>query len=334
MSSAGTSITKDAASADLSLADLLQLDDQSSHHHAIEEVFGDRYLCAHNALYRGVREHFASSGFRVATTVGPLHEAYGVLPLLCIQQIVETGIVPAISTTATIRRLAAASPSFTMPASFLLSTLRKNYVLHESAHCIAYSVLSPLAAGSEKRWLVLVYLLCEAYANAVERLAALQATPGAHQLFFGLNSFVDSQPPALIDSVGVVGFEKVLPLALAIFLRLNRRCHWSSRDTAAIVASGSRTGLGHPESIILASLAGSFAQDLNMTFIMQTTPSFFRFMGLEREYESVCSGDFVNDPGVEELLDRRINDLLQKTLDMADDKKSTPGETFLVNRDN
>jgi hypothetical protein len=92
---------------------------------------------------------------------------------------------------------------------FLLGNLRRNYLLHESAHCIAHHVFKQMdARGSnvDKKTLVLDNLFAESFANATETFAASLLETTAEKFFFNLSSFM-SYIPAVKEAAWRLGSE-------------------------------------------------------------------------------------------------------------------------------
>ena len=280
---------------------ILAFDCDYSSRDGVTEAFGDQYLCETNPLHARIRTLFRSFGFSYSVDSDLLSHDYNVLSLLTLQHLVDRGVVPVVDNTATLHRLLRGTSDAFLTPTFLIRNLRRNYLLHESAHCIAHRVLMPFLGehGQAKNTrFVLSCLLAESYANAVERLASFAADSHAHKFLFTLNSFVESRKAtAVAGSLSVLGIERALSLGICVFLRLNRRLQWTAADTNGLLQ------LWYPDRsptdctpLIVEILAEHFSGGLNSTFINETNPVFFAYMGCKEAYDNVCSGEVPIDP--------------------------------------
>lgn len=287
----------------LKLEKLLWLDDECLRADALPECFGDRYLCANNPLFAKARGLFFASGFRYSCEADRLWRNYGSFPLLMLQEMLDSGIVPYKDTTATIRFILEHTPDLGIAAHLLLNTLQRNYLLHESAHCIAYrllaSELGTKGVISTKHEYVIVSLLCESYANTIERLAGALATSDVHRLFFTLNSYTDGRDRVgslLRDAVRIFSLADTFRIGILAFMHLNT--HPESPDEAAIntiidTAFHGRP-LTDPKRVLLKVLVNN-GFGLSKRFRTQTTPLFLTYMGCDKEFQFICQQPFTQD---------------------------------------
>jgi len=316
---------EDASAASVNLAKLLWLDDEFVNREALSGCLGDRYLCANNKLFAQIRHLFLSFGFCYSTETTRLWRDYDSAPLLMIQDILDAKTVPYKDNAVTLRSISSRSPSLEMSVESLLSLVNRNYLLHESAHCISYHMLASKLKTTElrenKNTYVLVALLCESYANTIERLAAALATSPTHQIFYTMNSYIE--PPTggtfLRDCIRVFGLTKVSAVGMLVFLHYN--CHdvalTAHSKRAIFEAASERQRLTESEAALLNALVGN-GFGLNRKFRTETTPMFFRYLGCEQEFQQICRALF--EPGALSSLGipDSIADLLSATCDGVD----------------
>jgi len=282
------------------LADLLCLDDHTTSDYALLDCFGDRYLCAHNAVFMRIRRLFLSQGFLYTSSPGALWSDYSVFPLLTLQDIIHNECVPYQATLPTIRRIANQNPSFEIDSDLLSTLLVHNHVLHESAHCVSFRILTERFPGAQLRTHKCTYvtacLLCEAYANAIESLAAALALSEHHRFFYSVNSYIkplSRRSLFLCECVRVFGFAKVFAIGILVFLRLNARKTHDDSETRRFIfqAVGFQNGITRAERALLNSLITT-GFGLSTRFVTDTTPTFFRHQNCTEEYEAVCASLF------------------------------------------
>src|SRR5215217_650950 len=194
----------------IELAKLIALHDGQSCTRALPYSLGDGHLYTHNKVFANVRDVVRSKGFVFSRRHTTLWKEYNVIPLLCLQSILDGGVVPYCDNVSLLRTVASRSASVDLPPAvikFLLGNLRRNYLLHESAHCIAHHVFQQMdSRGSriDKKTLVLDNLFAESFANATETFAASLLETTAEKFFFKINSFM-SFIPAVRDAAGRIG---------------------------------------------------------------------------------------------------------------------------------
>lgn len=185
-----------------------------SHHHkyakqtgALENVFGDGYLCAHNRIYREARERAIAVGFKFSAD---RNDAYRALPLAQLDNLLKAKTIPYIDNVTVLESLEARIPNQTVWDD-IIDGFKGNHVFHESCHAYARSKIRGLDPA-------LGYLLEESYANAQELLSILDAEDKSHRLFLELNSYVYM----LEDRVHLIAAEKAMGLsALTRFMILS-----------------------------------------------------------------------------------------------------------------
>ncbi len=177
------------------IAKLIVLHRGHSHARALPHSLGDGYLYTHNKVFANVRNVVLAKGFSFSHRHTSLWREYNVLPLLCLQSILDGRVVPYCDNVSPLRAMVSRSASQALPSSvgLLLGNLRRNYLLHESAHCLAHDVLQQIdGRGSrvDKKTVVLDNLFAESFANATETIAASLLATTAEKFFFNLSSFM------------------------------------------------------------------------------------------------------------------------------------------------
>ena len=291
----------DHAATGIKLTKLLWLDDEFLCDNALQDVLGDRYLCSSNSMFARVRNLFLAYGFRFSSEPTRMWRDYGSMPLLMLQEMLDTGIVPYRDNAQTLRTISSRNPSFALPVNQLLSLLSRNYLLHESAHCVAFRLLSSdcgFSGGlnSDKSMYVFVCILCEAYANLVERLSAAQAISDAHRFFFTVNSFVEYREDVgslLRDSIRLLGINQTFLIGMLTLYYLNTHEENPSNQVAETIIdiafmgrALSDIGRGFSRALINQGFG------LHQRFRTETTPLFFRYVGSESEWEALCQRPF------------------------------------------
>jgi hypothetical protein len=277
------------------LEELLQLDCECSSSAGIDECFGDRYLCLHNSLYYQVRLLSLANGFHYSNERNAFSHDYDVLPLFMLQELIDSKTIPTIDTASTINRIVKRNCSLQLAHDALRPILRKNHLLHEASHCVAFSVLSRVLGfhdlNQDKHVYVVLCLMCEAYANAIERIAGFLADTQTHRFFFSLNSFVDlPTAPVISQVINILDVKRLMLWGMLVFLRLNCNAPWTELDTEALIQDWRATQNAPPDAEIFAMrvVMQRLSTSLDRGFIQLTNPSFFRYMNCEEAYRSIC----------------------------------------------
>jgi hypothetical protein len=275
----------------LPLATILWADDQLGSERAIPESFGDRYLYRNNSVFRSVRDTFLGLGLGyVGEPASPLWQMYNIAPLLSLQDLIREGVVPYAENTPAVRQIVRRLPLLYLTAAELVTSFRSNYLLHESAHCISDRVVSSqelTGCGSAKELMVLKAIVCESFANVVERVAGALAGGPLHLIFFRLNSYVNPRKDRNLNcALTAFGMRRILQLGFLSYVFFNFR----SRAPGEKVVSGFIDGvfgtesLGLTERRLLSSLIESTFL-LDTGFTKGTSSQYFRLTGCEREFE-------------------------------------------------
>ncbi len=217
----------------MKLSELISLQHRCHGKQRLLESLGDGYLYVHNPYFRRVRKAALAAGFRF-TQRDP--RSYFGFPLIHLDSLLAAREIPYRPSFSALLHL-----EHTRPEHFELRDLSKNrpapnYLLHESAHAVAFRVLfgrprDVRAAFSEPNALVRV-MLGESYAMTAEYFAACAVEGPLHDWFFSISSYRHRTPKKkaigeLLDELGTTLVARSVLLAFLFnnFLvdRLDRR---------------------------------------------------------------------------------------------------------------
>jgi hypothetical protein len=311
---------------------LCSLDDHPSPN-ALADAFGDRYLYRHNPIFARVRDAALGFGYRFSSENTPLWQDYHALSLTTLHRIVSDRTIPYVDTVTTMQRLLELNPKAAMSPGFLLSNLKANHAFHESAHCVAHSVLRSIEsdirtlAPDQKGRLVLEAVLAESFANTVERLGAIvEKQPISDGLFYSLNSYIPPHPKRteVLNAVGT----QIGPSArfTAFFLssfEANLTVGPPSESAHERVAVAS----GRPEAEVAAIRRVTDASfDLSGGFRENTTPMYFDLLGHGKEYMALAGSQWLADAAHQRFARDLVNRLFVLTNATTEDKMMTTKE--------
>lgn len=176
--------------ADVKLAELVAL--QRRYHGArrLRRSLGDGYLYAENPFFRRIRDATLGAGFRY-TLDDP--GAYFGFPLTALPTVLETRRIPYRASFDAVLALERSRPGFFSLGDLDSNRPAPNYLLHESAHAVAFAELfgrprDVRRALGDRARLVHV-MLGEAYAMAAEYLAACAVQGRLHAWLFSISSY-------------------------------------------------------------------------------------------------------------------------------------------------
>jgi hypothetical protein len=275
----------------MKLSLLLRLHDSVSSHLGAESSLGDAYLCEKNHCYRAMRQLALKHGAKLTCDHEPLSALYQCLPLLSLEEILDRNSIPYRDNVSPLRALVASGRDFDAPLDFLLSDFRRNYLLHESAHCLAHQLL---CEGQPSRALValdpagfhLLSLVGEAFANSLETFALAWSADAAGAVFFTLNTYCTyshEQLRLVSSSTKALGLRGALELAIWSYFAAH------SEPTATALPSGTgamlrdiafELGFESVGATAAAEQLAHMAFNLDPGFRATTSPAYFRYLGL------------------------------------------------------
>lgn len=275
---------------------------------AIDHSLGDKFLLAMNPIFARIRRLTIDCGGRYSTDATPAWRDYQNAPLFCLGMILDTGVIPYVANGETLRRIVASSPTVDVDGRAISRLLKKNVVMHESAHLCADRILNrPIVQGNDRSEFVLRCLIAESLANMIELVVGSLADSDMHRLFFLLNSYITIISPRvslLRASLLIAGLRDIMRLGLVTYLYLNSHESSVPDNFADKAIERVVPGLSPEDSAILRQLVNTgFA--LSYTFRADTTPLFFSLYNSVQDYRLFAEG--FTDPFT---LDERIMSMI------------------------
>ena len=275
------------------LSSLLWIDEQFAVGCAlgISDSLGDRYLLELNPIFSRLRKLVNSCGARFSSEATASWNDYQNAPLFCLDELLSSGTIPYVTNARTLRRITAITPSVEVSATTLLTLLKKNVILHESAHLCSYRTLKAyFGPCSSKEDFVERALLGESFANMIEQLTTVYADHDMHRLFLSFNSYISrtkADVEILRTSILIVGIQDVMRLGLIVYLYLNSH---NTTINADFIHKTLRFTLGHykltcAEHTVLEILVDRVFH-LNYAFRSETNPLFFSLHSSLVEFRS------------------------------------------------
>jgi len=213
-----------ARSADVLLSELLALQRQCHGSACLLQNLGDGFLYRKNPFFRRVRDAARARG--IGFTLEDPGD-YFAFPLVALDSVLKARKVPYRANYAALEAFERARPGFFTLADLHKNRPMPNYVLHESAHVVAFHELFARprdvhAALSEPSKLVHI-VLGEAFAMTAEYFAACAVSGPIHAWFFSINSYRHrtQAKKAVGELVTRYGLPLVVWLVLIAFLENN-----------------------------------------------------------------------------------------------------------------
>ena len=261
------------------------------------ENLGDGFLYRKNPFFRRIRDAAIERGIGF-TRQDP--GDYFAFPLVALDTVLKTRKVPYRANYSALRAFERTRPGF-----FTLADLRQNrplpnYVLHESAHAVAFHELfgrprDTFAAQADPSKLVRV-LLGEAYAMTTEYFAACAVSGTLHAWLFSINSYRHRTPAkkAVAEFVQRLGLPLLVWFALLGFLQNNFFIERFSRQALeralALLPFGRAPRLAPSERARLCRAVSAFMV-MNPEFRHDTARLYLTMHGYPRGIERVLAED-------------------------------------------
>jgi hypothetical protein len=314
----------------MKLAHLVWIDDQYSSDIAQQDCLGDRCLCCTNAMFARMRQLYLGLGFKFTCEASRIWRDYDAAPLFMLEDLLRHRVVPYKDTGNTIRRMVERNPKADLPASSILLHIRRNYLLHESAHCVSHHILSacliPGPSDSERFQFVLSSMACEAFATAIERIAHAFIKSPIQSLFLHLNSYVEfslSKRELLREAIGLCGIRHIFRVAFLYLLYLNTHdgppSEYQIQTFIALASDAVSLSLAERQII---NIVCQTVFMLNAGFRDETSELCFRMINCETQFAKCSSLAFTET----ELLSLGIAnwlDMLTNSLFTASDETNT-----------
>ena len=213
-----------ARSADITIAEVLREQREAHGQACLLENLGDGFLFRKNPFFQRIR--VAARDRRIGFTLKD-PGAYFAFPLVALDTVLRQRQVPYRANYAALVAFERTRPGFFTLADLRLNRPLPNYILHESAHAIAFHELfgrprDPSAALAEPANLVRI-VLGEAYAMTTEYFAACAVSGPLHDWFFSINSYRHRTPAKKVigECVQRFGLPLMVWLVLVAFLENN-----------------------------------------------------------------------------------------------------------------
>jgi hypothetical protein len=280
------------------------------------ENLGDGFLYRKNPFFRRIRDAALqrSIGFTL-TDPGD----YFAFPLVALDTVLRTRKVPYRANYSALCAFERARPGFFALADLRSNRPLPNYVLHESAHAVAFHELfgrprDVFAALSERTQLVRVQL-GEAYAMTSEYFAACAVSGTLHDWFFSINSYRHLTPAkrAVGELAERYGLPLLIWLVLVGFLQNNFFVERFSRGTLQRALELSPLG---PAPRILPTDRGRLCRALTALMVMNpefrydTTRLFLTMHGYARDIERVLAREPLELMAADSELPARLRKLV------------------------
>lgn len=278
---------------------------------------GDGFLYRKNPFFRRVRDAARTRG--ITFTLDDPGD-YFAFPLVALDTVLETRKVPYRANYSALSAFERARPGF-----FTLADLRKNrpqpnYVLHESAHAVAFYELfgrpRDVHAALSQPSKLLHIQLGEAFAMTAEYFAACAVSGPIHDWFFSINSYRHRTPAkkAVGESIDRFGLPLMVWLVLVAFLANNffvERLPLKMLERALELYPLNDAKISsHPDRLRL-SRALSALMVMDLEFREDTTRLFLTMHGHGRNVRGVLSMDPVQQIAAEAELSAPLGRLVR-----------------------
>lgn len=305
-----------ARSADISLAEVLRVQRAEHGKSRLLESLGDGFLYRNNPFFRRVRDASLARG--VSFSLADPGD-YFAFPLVALDTVLRTREVPYRASYSALRAFERARPGFFTLADLRMNRPQPNYVLHESAHAVAFHELfgrprDVHAALSEPSKVVHV-VLGEAYAMTAEYFAACAVSGPLHAWFFSINSYRHRTPAkkAVGELVEQLGLPALVWLVLVGFLENN--CFVERFDDRLLGRALELSPIGalrlSPAQRRGACRALSQLMVMDPEFREDTARLFFSMHGHGRNIRRVLRGDPLERIAAESRLARPLRTLVE-----------------------
>lgn len=172
------------------LFELIELQRRCHGPQRLRESVGDGYLYLHNPYFRRVRSAALKAGFRFSLTDA---RAYFGFPLIHLDSILGSRTIPYRPSFTALEHLERRRPGFFQLADLQQNRPAPNYLLHESAHAVAFHALfgrpKDVGAALSEPSALLKALLGESFAMTAEYFAACAVRGQPHNWFFSISSY-------------------------------------------------------------------------------------------------------------------------------------------------
>jgi hypothetical protein len=286
---------------------LLELQRRCHGKNRLAQSVGDGFLYLKNPFFRRIRDAALAAGFRY--TQGDVGAYYG-FPLIHLDTLLSRRQIPYRPSFTALEHLEECRPGFFKLADLQKNRPAPNYLLHESAHAVAFHALfgrpkNVAAALSEPRALVKL-MLGESFAMTSEYFAACAVQGNPHAWFFSISSYRHrtQKKKAVGELVTRYGFDFVARCVLLAFLYNNFLVDRLSRKQLAAVVKFADPVLARRIPVPAWSLLGSALNGLMVMspeFRYDTSRLFLTMFGRSRNIRRELSADPLELLGVDPI---------------------------------
>lgn len=305
-----------ARSAELSLAEVLRIQRENHGARRLAGSLGDGFLYRNNPFFRRVRDAAVKRG--IAFTEQDPGD-YFAFPLVALDVVLARRQVPYRASASALAAFERSRPGFFTLADLRLNRPLPNYVLHESAHAVAFHELfgrpRDVHAALSEPAKVVHAVLGEAYAMTAEYFAACAVSGPLHAWFFSISSYRHRTPAkkAVGELVEALGLPLLVWLVLVGFLEnnffverfdsktLDRALELSPLESTPRVSAAQRKRLCRALSELMV---------MDPEFREDTARLFFCMHGHGRNIRRVLAGDPLTRIAAESSLTRPLRALV------------------------
>jgi hypothetical protein len=278
------------------------------------ESVGDGFLYLENPYVRRIRDAALRAGFRYV--LSDPHGYFG-FPLIHLDTVLRTRRIPYRPSFPALVHLEKSRPRFFTLADLRQNRPAPNYLLHESAHAVAFRELfgRPRDVGEALRdpEALLKLMLGESYAMTAEYFAACAVSGSLHAWYFSISSYRrrTQKKKAVGELIERLGFQPICRAVLLAFLcnnflvdRLDRRRFERLLDHARL-------------SKLTPTVAGKLKSALNGLMVMSpefrydTARLFLTMFGRSRNIRRELAADpielLAKDPSVLPAVERLVH---------------------------
>ncbi len=205
----------------MKISKILEQERHANSANAIDDAFGDRYLYKNNFIFRRIRDKGLVTGLKYKSE---LVSSYVLLPLICLQKIIDSNVIPYFNNGSILYDLEIAFPN-TIVWTEVKVSLKKNYHFHESCHVVSRSLFVSVFQNqilSSNQQLLQIFIE-ESFSNTCELLAIKDVADVTHKIFFEHNSyiFVPELKTLILELEKFIGFAKLFQFILLNYLNSN-----------------------------------------------------------------------------------------------------------------
>lgn len=286
----------------MKLKKALELHHASAVKGSLARNFGDGYLLRTSPVYASIRKSALRLGYRY-TTDRLYH--YDALALSQIHRLIRDRRIPYIDNVSVLEEIEELRPGMFSWAD--IPDLKRNVLLHESAHCVARASTHKWFPEPSRNERILSMLLEESYANTCDSVVGAGSSREAHRIFSHLNCYTlfeeKSDPHGRFREMrAMIGERAVFQTTLLLYLHANFLCeNFDEQGFAELlqtVLKQVRAATGKTVAVNRRDLKKlyrylSFPFLLNLYFRYRTNDFYFRLLGFKGKVENLLAFDHI-----------------------------------------